>query len=125
MKLSEAIRLGAMSVPARRGPIVSFDESGHVCGACLIGTALFAAGAIRACDGAWSFVDGRPQRVFPILYVTGVQPPEPTCVFSDVFGIVVTLFENFHWTRERIADWVATIEAQHEQQDHQQPFIVE
>lgn len=106
MKLSEAIRLGAMLRPQAFG--VSFDGVGT----CAWGAADEAMG-----------VKVHPQMSrYPNC---GTRRPEwswtacgmvscPVCGVPYVASSIISLHLNdFHkWTRERIADWVETIEPQ-------------
>lgn len=102
MKLSEAIRLGAMLLPQGFGfTSMAVDAS---------------CGLIAACDalGLQHSNAGVTElnEMFPWMGRT--QPGCPLCRNFDGFsigGLVAHLNDSHGWTRERIADWVETIEA--------------
>ncbi len=101
MKLSEAIRLGAMLGPQLRGRLTSRKENGS----CALGSALLATGKARTYNAVkkrWPWI---------MDYASC-----PRCMsFNCRINAVITHLNDSHeWTRERIADWVATIEAQQE-----------
>ena len=115
MKLSEAIRLGAMLRPQYQG---AYFGGG---GSCALGAALEAIGrlayneVLQGCSGDLEF---------PIIAVSAGCP---ICTF-DVhrLGCTVTHLNDEHgWTREAIADWVATIEAQQDQQGEADGAVLE
>ena len=103
MKLSEAIRLGAMSCPQGFGSDAIRNEA-----RCALGAALLAVGVVPATEGnAYNQVAA----LWPLAY--GVKVPHPvTGEVRDVIDVIWELNDIEHWNRERIADWVATIEAQ-------------
>jgi hypothetical protein len=104
LKLSEAIRLGAMLKPKAIGGVGN-DAS------CALRAASDAVGidAVEIECGPcvnYSVLEHR----FPVLRAW-VMPPyggEP----AKVEGIIYTLNDCRDWTREQIADWVETIEPQ-------------
>lgn len=100
MKLSEAIRLGAMLKPQGRGRFV--NKNGQTCA---FGAALDAVGRLE-CYGA------HPAGLWPWITTTAVVLSPTALVASrvSVFWAIVTLNDGARWTREQIADWVATIE---------------
>ena len=125
IRLSEAIRLGAMMAPQGFGDLISglFRRK-----TCAIGAALSAV----PCDVIIK------RRAYPSFgfrgeHVAGtveeVQTPElwndvfrcrvqcPDCKDFEIFGpahriIAIHLNDKHRWTREQIADWVETIERQ-------------
>jgi hypothetical protein len=109
MKLSDAIRLGSMLVPQGFDHPVSRSGQGTAC-------ALEAACLAMSIDDWSSTVTTFPianapaMRVCPACgYVDTLTPPDDPTLFA------VWHLNDFHrWTRERIADWVETIEAQYE-----------
>ena len=109
MKLSEAIRLGAMLKPQWFGFADSFGNTRT----CAIQAAFDAIGQLGNRIPAFHF--------WPIVKLDAVCP-ESCCIagLSDdgvgLDNVIIHLNDAHHWTRERIADWVATIEAQQEQQ---------
>lgn len=105
MNLSEAIRLGALLKP--QGHMGFLDQRSG--GTCALGAATDAIGRLN------DLLDGRfyEFREWPVLGAT-VESPE-TGWRTTVWQSVVTLNDLHGWTRERIADWVETIEAQQEQ----------
>lgn len=119
MRLSEAIRLGAMQYPTPRVRLRMFDYDGdgRPCAACALGTAALAVGIHGGC---FDFVTGEWPPVFTERFpiATRRDVAAPPCVMSEgdnVGQIISTLFESYHWTREQIADWVETLEQQQAQ----------
>jgi hypothetical protein len=101
MKLSEAIRLGAMLRP--QGRIDFFSADGK---SCALGAALEARGIqhrILATPAESDAIYGQLYRWWPWLRVLSI---DAITYRNDVEG----------WTREQIADWVATIEPPEEAQ---------
>ncbi len=104
MRLSEAIRLGAMLKPQ------AFGDYTDGIGTCALGAANEAIGLSANDDeteGPWPFIAiGLP---CPSCGVTLGADPETG------LGEMVEHLNDYHrWTREVIADFVETIEAQHE-----------
>lgn len=94
MRLSEAIRLGAMLDPQ------VFGVTANEYGTCAIGGALKAIG-----------VSGQYNEALNHWPIAGEIVTNP--VRGDMhllFGIVRELNDEHEWTRERIADWVESIE---------------
>ena len=120
MKLSEAIRLGAMLKPQAFGGVNSTK------GTCALGAAFEAAGLPIQYGAVVGGLNSRSHLGSPTWHV--VVPPAwfdlgqqittcPECSFNNAISEVIPHLNDHHkWTRERIADWVATIEAQREQQ---------
>lgn len=92
MKLSDAIRLGAMMKPQCYG---SYHKGK---GSCAIGAALDAVGA-EECDEEvlWPWLEKLEDC--------------PVCNQADGETIIPHLNDKHRWTREQIADFVQTIEA--------------
>lgn len=105
MKLSDAILLGAMSTPQGVGTTSSLANSEKTCA---LGAAAFASG-LRC--GMGQDIQDR----FPILREMVPFPPKPQCK-EIVYCCVMALNDEYRWTREEIAGWVATLEAQQEVQ---------
>lgn len=97
MKLSEAIRLGAMMHPQCFENHSEFDSHANVIATCALGAADQAgyvlSGVRRAC----------PQGCFVC----------PACGNETIYlDYAIAHLNDYHnWTRERIADWVETLEA--------------
>jgi hypothetical protein len=97
MRLSEAIRLGAMIRPQAFRTLLTDD------GACALGAALLAVGA-------------RPEEAVPLAlnrwpWASTVSADCPRCGRSRaVFRVIAHLNDRHRWTREQIAKWVAGIE---------------
>ena len=115
MKLSEAIRLGSMLLPPTGGAklkVFERDTNDVPFAACALGAAGFAVGITRNIMRASAGEDCEMVRYWPHL----VHPTEdPTLVggprlFSPLAYVISTLYECMGWTREQIADWVATVE---------------
>ena len=87
MKLSEAMRLGALLGPQAFGQFITKDGGGCAMGA-----------AIQACSGA----------AWPVLLTYATCP---ACGEKNPAGaIIMHLNDDHRWTREQIADWVQTVE---------------
>lgn len=98
MKLSEAIRLGALLGPQ------GFGQYESICGPesvarCALGGAYAAAGL--------SYVD-HESRLYKVTQLNSVNPA--TGDPSTIGGAIIRLNDEHRWSRERIADWVATVE---------------
>lgn len=99
LKLPEAMRLGAMVEPQ------VFGIRATAVGSCAVGSAM------KAATGShW----GSLGSIWPWADV--INPPCPACGLHPVnLGTaIVHLNDEHRWTREQIADWVATIESQQE-----------
>jgi hypothetical protein len=99
MKLSEAIRLGAMLKSQ------AFGELGDAIGTCALGAAYEARGV-----SFYGEMDDLPPDWYPLLVNT--RECCPVCGRRDLIGSVIAecLNDAHRWTRERIADWVETME---------------
>lgn len=95
MKLSEAMRLGSLLTK----PIKNFFHSGD--GACALGAAGFAI-------GQESYIG--VERVYPWLVTGDADCPACPMIGCAPETIVLHLNDMHEWSRERIADWVATVE---------------
>lgn len=126
MKLSEAIRLGAMLKPQGFGALRLNGTT-----ACANDAAALAIGARSWGDLAY---DGRWEAAFPLAMIPCTKENIccPDCrelrtggLDRVVGGVIAHLNDTHRWTRERIADWVATIEAQQESAALSNPSTVE
>jgi hypothetical protein len=134
MRLSEAIRLGAMLKPQAFGM-----EEGTVPGPRTPGDVLGLRAQIGTCamgaavDAGWRYQTERIERLVngSVMFWSTATPMTPITLWSascpcqnrrqceqpkSVIHVVTHLNDHHEWTRERIADWVETIEAQHEAQ---------
>lgn len=102
MKLSEAMRLGAMLRPQFKGG--STDGKGT----CALAAAADALGIRYAGITPYDYLEG----LYPSL-LREIQHPISRG-YRPLEECIWTLNDSFGWSRERIADWVATIEAQQE-----------
>lgn len=123
MKLSEAIRLGAMLRPQ------GFDDYWDGDGSCAIGAACEANGITAASRHTGTIADfEKPyDSIFKqVCPACGVKPDSSHESAAGFINTVVHLNDKHRWTREAIADWVATIEAQHEaaRQPTPQPAVI-
>ena len=112
MKLSEAIRLGAMNSPQIKGGYMDGE------GRCALSAACDAAGigSVEALHGGRRVLDyPKLEETFPLL-AKYVCPPGTTSTTDEVQMIIWSLNDYNGWTREQIADWVETIENQQEQE---------
>ena len=95
MKLSEAIRLGAMLDPQVRGAFFTAE------GTCALGAA---AAALHG--DAESLI-----QAFPVLSTSSTCPACDRFWFRDsVSGLIMHLNDYHGWSRTRIADWVLSLE---------------
>lgn len=110
LKLSDAMRLGAMLKPQRFGILSSPDG-----GTCAMGAAFDALGGLGELIGqsnaAWAC---SAAALWPWVMTIVRHPVMGDSMFhsSGVLNIIVDLNDRFQWSRERIADWIATIEPQ-------------
>ncbi len=95
-KLYEAIRLGSMLRPQTFNEYFGADTS------CVLGAAIEGCG--MTCPAMFS--------AFPILVQTEFCPacPKETSNSAHVNRVMIHLNDDHRWTRERIADFVASIE---------------
>ncbi len=105
MKLSEAMRLGAMIRP--QGYRTYWSSKG---GSCALGAALEATGYDFPSAGF-----GVPtltlQNYWPFIWRIEVKCPGGCPGNMELPKAIITHLNDDHcWTRERIADWIATIE---------------
>jgi hypothetical protein len=104
LKLSSAIRLGAMLKPQ------AFYDIYDGVGTCAIGAACDAMGQLD-----WVRELGDAVTLFPVLRVVAGHPFYDQSSWS-VCTVVANLNDLHRWTREQIAEWVATVEAQQVEQ---------
>ena len=110
MKLSEAIRLGSLLQPQGRGGYETNKS-------CALQAAAQAVG-IPGFSVPWDEL----RQEFPILSVVVPPPDQAGCQpWSSTLGLIDIIWrlndgtpENKPWSRERIADWVETVEKQFE-----------
>lgn len=104
MKLSEAIRLGAMATVQGFGADSIFSDDAP----CALGAARLAAGIQQPSE---SIVFPELMRHWPVL---AKRTSCPECRKHDevAIGTVWHLNDEHKWSRERIADWVESIEPQ-------------
>jgi hypothetical protein len=115
MKLSEAMRRGSMMGPQIAWKLFGPDDSSCAMGAAFKGVGISSKGTVFDLIGIG-------YQIFPILQVHPAPPvplhPCPvdwcTAKTDTMWSIIVDLNNNHGWTREQIADWVETIERQHE-----------
>lgn len=102
LKLSDAIRLGAMLGPQVFGK--SFSGTGDG-GSCALGAADLAIGRTRLLDAfPWAF---KPvKQTVPLDLI----PDDYPCPEDNLTFLIAYLNDHKRWTRERIADWVASLE---------------
>ncbi len=116
MRLSEAIRLGAMLRPQIHDAIFALD------GSCAMGAAYEACG-VAYTDGPLFLTEGVAELIDGWNGTPRHQPLCPICHVSAEITLcwtVAHLNDEHRWTREQIADWVATIESQ----DAETPVLV-
>jgi hypothetical protein len=114
MRLSEAIRLGAMISPQARGHFFQQTVSGKesVIATCALGAASLAAGGS-------SFPIARPAfHTWPILALTVPAAELPSGIAKGrrplrLADLIILLNDMQGWTRTEIADWVQQFEERH------------
>lgn len=94
MRLSEAIRLGAMLGPQLFGKL--FDANG---GSCAVGAAMKAVGRRYVCSDDFPILN-KQCNYYP------VPIPREERYGDDVWSVIVWLNNEARWSRERIAEWV-------------------
>lgn len=110
MKLSEAIRLGAMLRPQA---FYGLFAGG---GSCANGAALEAFGCKPTSEDPWEYMPS------DLIEFSDSIARHPVTGYSDAINtVIVGLNNDWRWTRESIANWVATIEDAQEQQAQPQP----
>lgn len=117
LRLSEAIRLGAMLRPQGFGHLFSHGKS------CALGAAKEAIGmkGKRGKSTAWKMGQTFDFPAYwPWLRMAVTHPVKeyqcgPDCRHaSDAFWVVMHLNDHLRWSRERIADWVESVEPKEE-----------
>lgn len=99
MKLSDAIRLGAMLRPQVRG---DYFFAG---GSCAMGAAAEACGIVSSRDPRLLAFEEKTRCDLALLLCPACGAPSRTGT-----NVVIHLNDLHHWTREQIADWVETVE---------------
>ena len=114
MKLSEAIRLGAVAMPTIYGPVFKRGWSGDVCGACRAGATAMAAGYKPNRTGLndWMAVDWFIEEQWP--WTVHLKRHDPF-IISAANGIAV-LHESRRWPAEQIAAYIEQLEALYDPQ---------
>ena len=115
MKLSDAIRLGAMLHPPGKGGRMDGETR------CALASAADAVGIPATWDnvqGQWIVPYVPLQKRFPLLDViregaARSYDGSPRPVLHEIW----MLNDTEHWSREQIADWVAIVEAAHPDPD--------
>lgn len=112
MKLSEAIRLGAMLKPPSRGGFMGVAYRAD--GSCALKAAGDALGFSHSTDVAAPYPQLRDRFRWldapRACHIDGCTDDNFDGRFNDTLQIVYHLNDHHHWTREQIADWVATVE---------------
>ena len=118
MKFSEAIRLGSMLKRQGFGALWPSDDS-----SCALGAAYDALGCGYSVPAmkAIAVQDAVMPRWLDELAQCPACSHRHVAAYLPVIG---HLNDEHYWTREQIADWVATIEAQHEQPKDSSPAAV-
>ena len=124
MKISEAIRLGAML--RRQAFHTVYDPDDQT--SCALGAAAEAIGALDTTQRNAYTADAQ-SKAQVWLHWKHVEVPCPLCgldydvsrnfrsTFHCIQAVIVHLNNDHRWTRERIADFVATVEATQELAD--------
>lgn len=105
MKLSEAIRLGSFLRP--QGQNDYFTEAG---GSCAVGAALEATGVPFMHSTCGVYLKGEALGRWDWLRQLIHCPAGCTHYHSMVADTIAHVNDSHAWSRERIADWIATIE---------------
>ena len=115
MRLSEAIRLGAMLRPQGFEDFIRDSGEGFVV-SCALGAAAEAIGSptVGDSDDAVAIIDA----AFGSMLDIRRRCPVPGCRVRRITGNVIAHLNDTHrWTRERIAEWVATLESADDRRD--------
>ena len=114
MKLSEAIRLGAVAMPTIYGPVFKRDWGGNVCGACRAGATAMAAGYKPNRTGLndWYAVDMFIEEQWP--WTVHLKRHIPFSI-SAANGIAL-LHEVRRWAATEIAGYIERLEAKYDPQ---------
>ena len=130
MRLSEAIRLGAMMKPQAFGELMTTAEFRtalmgqnirvvEITGTCALGAAMDAVGELPTASIYEMDYEYDGESVFPQLAHVVGDCPVAGCAYEwpagagrkkDLDNMIPHLNDEHLWTRERIADWVATVE---------------
>lgn len=119
MRLSEAIRLGAMLRPQGRG---KFLEQGATCA---LGGALEAVGEEPMKYGMGNY--GAVERRWPVVNTRAPHPLGERAGYvypTPIWRAIEDLNDCRGWTREQIADWLEPIEAAYESEQQAKPVSV-
>ena len=123
MRLSEAIRLGAMTTGSGKYTYIKQDTDG-VLRTCALGAAMYACGfvtngigmhgeglcaVVGAVEITWPFIYNRPMNIPKEFYDLRGQS-----VGLTINTVLIVLNDAGNWTRERIADWVESEERAYE-----------
>ena len=105
MPLSEAIRLGALLKPQ------ALDSEGWPMKSCALQAALEAVGqpVLHVALGCTNY--GLLETLWPLLVRPAMNPMDGDGNWP-LLNVIYRLNDQWEWTRERIAEWVATIEKQ-------------
>jgi hypothetical protein len=108
MKLSEAIRFGGYGRPQCKWNLISYHKDGNQY--CAIGGALSYAG-LKDHELAYDAMSV----LFPVVWVTCSAPmTESTLERTTVYRFITHANDILGWSRDKIADWVETIEMEEE-----------
>jgi hypothetical protein len=114
MRLSDAMRLGSMTGSQTIGALARGSST------CALGAAYVAAGLFTGGRCTVPLADAL--KTFPALRTPVAKCP--WCSFTDLDDVrdAIVHLNDFHmWTRERIADWVDTVERSLEEAAHHDP----
>jgi uncharacterized C2H2 Zn-finger protein len=107
MKLSDAMRLGAMLRPTQ-AYFVMFDMAANA--TCALGAAAEAIGMLDTTQPS-AYCGTAPEEWRRVTFQR-TTCPACTHVAMRVDSQIIHLNNRHRWTRERIADWVESVEAQ-------------
>jgi hypothetical protein len=125
MKLSDAIRLGAMSHPQVRSVLMHFNTRTHqVVGTCALGAAYVAAIGTKSSSDSDPIAELEHQ--FPVLRKPVVMPEGTSPGATLPLSMVITSLNDVcHWSRQQIADWIDTLDIDQEQWKEAPPPAVQ
>lgn len=118
LRLSEAIRLGAMWKPQRfGGPLMPLAEESATCA---LAAAAEAYGDVELCSGvAWADRVPARTREIGVFVCPSCGSPRVNVNDEGFLMSIAHLNDTHRWSRERIADWVETFESEPETPDGQ------
>ena len=115
MRLATAMRQGGSLYPQSHGRYAEIGPSGRILGVCALGAAAAGIGwpVTEAAKGEWD-LESRLQQQWPVLETLHACPSDrcryTRCRLTSLRQVVAHLNDDHHWSVERIADWLGSLE---------------